>query len=408
MVLFVQKRGSNNRVKVIFNIMLNLYNEEKIRVLHVVTSLDTGGMENGVVNLCNGHRRDKYQLAICCLKRPGILAKRLKDDVQLINLQLPEGKPFLSPLKIAKIIKKISPHVVHTHGLAGGSYVGIVGSLFARVPVTVNGEHGAFYLKPHQILIQKILALLCDCTLSVSYGLRRKIIQNIGLANSNIKVIPNGVDTTKFSGKIPNDQIEVLCRTVIGFNSLKDAFVIGLIGSLKPEKNQMLLLRSINELRNNQNKRNIIAFIIGDGDDKDKLMKYVADNGLSESVFFLGRRDDIPNLLKISDVLVSTSLSNHEGMSNVILEAMASGLPIISTKSVGSKELIENNSFGFLIELANVNDLSNRILFLYNNPEKAKKMGEQARHIATKYYSLEKMVESYEKTYYGLLKVNSR
>ena len=129
-----------------FFILKNNQPYKKIKIVHIVTTLGTGGMENGIVNLCNWHSRERFDLTICCLKSVGAMAKRLRDDVTVKCMNFSEGKPTFTPIKMAKYFKRYQPDIIHTHGLAGGSYVGIVGARLAGVPVIINGEHGTFYL----------------------------------------------------------------------------------------------------------------------------------------------------------------------------------------------------------------------------------------------------------------------
>jgi glycosyltransferase involved in cell wall biosynthesis len=106
---------------------------------------------------------------------------------------------------------------------------------------------------------------------------------------------------------------------------------------------------------------------IGTGPDLEMLQRYVIDNDMQGQVLFLGLRDDMPTVLSFVDLLVSTSISSHEGMSNVILEAMASGKPVISTESVGSAEIIRDGYNGFLVDSASTQHLCESILLLQKN-----------------------------------------
>ncbi|WP_198012249.1 glycosyltransferase [Desulfosarcina sp. BuS5] len=377
---------------------------KKIKIVHIVTTLGTGGMENGIINLCNRHNREMFDVTVCCLKFAGAMAKRLRDDVKMVCLNLSEGKPVFDPMKMKRYFRQSMPDIVHTHGLAGGSYVGIAAARLARVPVIINGEHGSFFLKPHQVILQRILAIMCNLTLSVSESLKKRIVQNLCIAPDKIKVIPNGVDTDIFTGNYDCSYIREELLKKYGVLVDDGSFVIGCTGSLKPEKNQMMLLKALMEIKNRKSDNKICVIFIGDGTDHAKLSRFVTDNGLENNVAFLGNRDDVPQLLSAMDIFISTSISRHEGMSNVILEAFSSSLPVIATRSVGTSELVIDGKVGFLIEQNDVLGLADRIDLLSSNLELRKTMGANAHNIVKNKYSIIRMVLDYEKLYFDILK----
>lgn len=382
---------------------VRLYKPQVIRVCHVVNALDVGGMENGVVNLCNNLDRSKFEPMACCLYHIGPMANRLKPDVRVFNMRQPQGKAIFSILKLAGLFRQIKPDIVHTHGWGGGSLYGILGAKLAGVSVIINGEHGSFFLKDYQVVLQRALASMCVLTVSVSASLKARVVRNLGIPDEKICVITNGVDTSKFTGEHDYSYIVEECAKKHGGYLSKDNFIVGSIGSLKAEKNQIMFLKALREIRQTNSEKKIKVIFVGDGPDFHKLVQFVKNNGLERDVVFLGNRQDIPQLLSAFDVLISTSISRHEGMSNVILEAMSSGLPVIATKSVGTSEVIREGEAGFLIEENDVSALINKINLLRDDPELVRSMGTQARKIAKEQYSIAKMVENYEKLYLRIL-----
>jgi glycosyltransferase involved in cell wall biosynthesis len=161
-----------------------------------------------------------------------------------------------------------------------------------------------------------------------------------------------------------------------------------------------MLLKAIKEIGQTEEYRNRqIVMFIGTGPDLEMLQRYVIDNDMQGQVLFLGLRDDMPTVLSFVDLLVSTSISSHEGMSNVILEAMASGKPVISTESVGSAEIIRDGYNGFLVDSASTQHLCERLLLLQKNRALLKEMGDNARKHVQGNFSLAKMIEGYEMVY---------
>ena len=361
-------------------------------------------MENGIINLCNGHDRSVFVPEVCCLRSSGSMAHRLRRDVSLIDMRL-SGNIVCDILRLSTLFKKKKPNIIHTHGFGGGSLFGIVGAKLGGVPVIINGEHGTFFLKKHQVLLQRLLASFCNLTLSVSESLKRQVVANLGIAPDRIKVIPNGVDTQKFSGTYNYSYLQKELKKKYNVKLNQDTIVIGSVGSLKPEKNQIMLLRALNQIKEKNYKvfKRMLVVFVGEGEGRKKLEQFASSNSLSSNVVFWGKRDDVPQLLSMMNFLVSTSIAKHEGMSNVILEAYASKLPVIATKSVGTEELVKDGVTGFLVNEDDVDNLAHRILLLANNRDLVCQMGEEAREIAERKYSLSGMIHNYEFVYLSLL-----
>lgn len=331
------------------------------------------------------------------------MATRLKADVRVVTMNIPEGNALFAPLKMAAFFRSEKPHIVHCHGFAGGSYLGIVGARLAGVPVVINGEHGSFFLKPHQILMQKILASMCDEYLSVSATLKKKVADNLRIDPGRISVIPNGVDTDIFNGNYDTAPLREELAVKYGISIGDESFIIGSIGSLKPEKNQGMLLEAVARVEKTKEKRTCVVIFIGDGPDLPALQDLVREKGLQKQVAFLGVRDDVSRWLALMDLFVSTSIARHEGLSNVILEAMASGLPVVSTRSVGSAELVHEGSNGFLIEPDDVAQLSDRLGQLMSDRPLLIQMGCNATDFIRQGYSIERMISAYERLYHKAL-----
>jgi len=383
--------------------------KDKIKLIHVVNTINIGGMENGVINICNALDRKKFAPPIiCCIWNKGQMADRFREDVKLVEMNF-YGR--LYPMYICKLFslfRKEQADIVHTHGWGAGSLIGILAAKLARVPIIINGEHGSFFTKKNQLIIQKILFYLCDCNLSVSETLKHKYAEILQVPANKIKVIENGVDTDIFSGKYDCSYLRKELNKKFGIIIDDHSVVIGCIGSLKPEKNQVMLLKALREIKYKKAGKQIKAIFVGDGVDLPDLVRFVKDNGLERDVAFLGNRKDIPQLLSAMNIFISTSISRHEGMSNVILEAMSSSLPVIATKSIGTSELVRDGLTGFLAEQDDIIALADEIVLLCSDLELRKKMGIKAREIVKNKYSITEMVSNYEKVYCTLIKRKSR
>ncbi|MFH1460560.1 MAG: glycosyltransferase [Candidatus Omnitrophota bacterium] len=369
----------------------------KIKICHFLNRLDVGGMENGVINICNRIDRKKFKPHICCIKGKGNMSLRLKSDVNVHTFNFPEGKSIFRPLTMINFFKKERFDIVHTHAWGACSLDGIIGARFAGVPVVINGEHGVFFLKKYQIASQRILAKLCDKTLSVSLSLKKEIKLNLGIPGNKICVIANGVDTNYFNGQYDISGVnEYILKRNINLNN--DSFLIACVGSIKPSKNQKILIDAIIKLKN----KNLIVLFVGDGPDRKILESYIDQNKLNENIIFLGQRDDVHKIYSFADLLVSSSIGSHEGLSNVMLEAMASGIPVISTESIGARELVREGETGFLIKSEDVGSLAEKIERFYSDRGLLKKMGDSAQKFIKENFSIDRMISEYEKLYLDL------
>ena len=176
-------------------------NKDKTKLIHVVNTINIGGMENGVINICNALDREKFAPPIiCCIWNKGQMADRFREDVKLVEMNF-YGR--LYPIYICKLFflfRKEQADIVHTHGWGAGSHIGILAAKLARIPVIINGEHGSFFTKKNQLIIQKILFYACNYNLSVSETLKYKGADILKVPAKKIIVIKNGVDIDKFTG----------------------------------------------------------------------------------------------------------------------------------------------------------------------------------------------------------------
>lgn len=372
---------------------------KRLTVCHVVNRLDVGGMENGVINISNMLDRACFQPVVCCLEAPGTMAYRLKPDVVVHEMGFAPGGAFLRPVPMTRYFRALKPDIVHTHSWGGGSVYGILGAYLARVPVIVNGEHGRIFNRWHQKTAQRLLSHLCNSIFSVSEGLKKRVADELGIRPDRIEVIPNGVDTSVFCGAPCHQRARGKVLETAGGAWGDTDFIIGSIGRIKQQKNQLMLLQALALLAKMDVPRVPRLVFAGDDSDAGYLKKYADVNGLNGHVVFVGERDDIPALLSACDVVASTSIAQWEGMSNVMLEAMASGIAVIGTNASGMSELIEDGHNGFLIQSGDTHALAMKLRALIEDSGLLKRLGVEAREGVLRRYTLQQMVASYEKAY---------
>ena len=365
----------------------------KIRVMHLVHQLGSGGAENGIVNLANHMDTKRFEKSICAFVGNGVLTSRLDlNRVALFEMGKVAGNDFRLLAKLFPLFKRWGPDIVHTHAW-GTLCEGFLAGKAARVPVLVHGEHGTIQEKKRNVLVQRIFWGFADKVLSVSRVHACKISKSMGFPLKKIEVIANGVDSDLF--RLRDDRRAI--RDELGLGA--DDIVLGTVGRLVPVKNQEFLIRSFARLVGDGSRAKLV--VAGDGPLRGELESEAEKQGCLASVRFLGRRSDIPDVMAALDIFALTSVS--EGMSNTILEAMGSGLPVVATDVGGNPELVVNNETGFLIPSNNVGALASALKNLVENPVLRLQMGQAGRARVERKFSLGAMVANYERLYLRLL-----
>lgn len=228
----------------------------------------------------------------------------------------------------------------------------------------------------------------------VSGQLRQLYSRRTGFPESRMTVIHNGVDTGKF---FPDAAARVRLRLDLGM--APEDFCIGCVGRLSPIKDYFTLLRAVGEL--DKTVRNWRLLIVGEGPERAGLEAILGQHpAWGGKVSFLGLSDRIDELLNALDVYVLSSIT--EGISNSLLEAMATGLPVIATATGGNPEVVEDGQSGVLFPVGDARSLASRLAALYASPEERKSLGSQALDRIRREFSLEAMVRNYENLYLSL------
>ncbi len=365
---------------------------KKIHIMHLVLSLEVGGLENGIVNLINNMDNKRFKVSVCCLEKIGELSDRIDENRKHIFIVQKDGRMRIKDVRgLARLLKEQQVDILHTHSY-GTLLRGFISARLAGVPVIIHGEHGILYTdKFRRVIAQKILLRMVDCTITVSKDLQSRIARDFNVKEKLFIPIINGVDFSKFNHRQGKSSISV--REELGIDD--KAVLIGSIGRLVDVKNYPLLINVINEFVIKG--LDIYLIIVGDGPVKVKLQQGIKDYGLNDRVFLPGRKDNIPDYLSAFDIFVLTS--DFEGISNTILEAMACGVPVVATNVGGTPEIVDDGNTGLLVKPRNKNELFNSLKKLYDDPPLRQKMGESAINAIAEKFSLMRMVNEYENIY---------
>ncbi len=364
-----------------------------INILYVVLELFAGGLENGLVNLIN-NSSGKLNHVICCLRQKGVFEKRLKKHVKVYELDMKYGNDYTLPYKIYKIVKQEKIHILRAFNEEPFFY-SFFPAKFTRVPIIYYNGGRTFPEKVRRVFIEKILGTFANSIVVPSKGLKEYMSNNVRIPKKKIRIIHNGVDIDRFNISL---NVKKKKRSLqIPENDL----IVGTIGRLTAQKDIPTFLKISKKLLSIRS--DITFLIVGDGELKADLIKRAQPYSISGKVHFLGIRHDIDEIHNLIDIFLLTS--RWEGMSNVILESMASSKTVIATNVEGVKQVINDGEHGFILEPGDVDGFVNRILTLHE--KKRKKLGENAFKKIKTDFSISRMVEDYEKLYIEIINKHS-
>ena len=368
-----------------------------IRVLHVVDALGVGGTELCTANVIE-RTLERFAHAVCCVRDGGVIAERLEaQGVPVTVLHKRTGNDWTVPLRIARLCRQIAPDIVHSRNW--GSIDAIIGARLAGVPVVIHSEHGRDAGDPNgtnrrRNRARRLLSVLVDRMAAVSDQLGRWLVEEVGIRETKVSVLKNGVDAEKFERC--NDRAAL--RERHGY--APEDIVVGTVGRLAAVKNQAALLEALGELLPVHG--NIRVAIVGDGPERPALVQQIRSRGLDRTAALLGNRDDVSDLLSMFDVFVLSSIG--EGLCNTILEAMAVGLPVVATAVGGNPELVEDGVTGLLVPAADAGALARAVERYAIDEQLRRDHGTAGRRRVLQQFTLDRMVERYVALYESELK----
>lgn len=363
------------------------------RVLQVVISLDTGGTERLVVEICTKLQR-RFIMAVCCLDSVGVLARELTDrgiEVAAFN----RGAGFRPSLgyRIAKLAERHGAGIIHCHQYSPFVY-GRIATLYRPRLKLVFTEHGRLSDAPPSLkrrLVNPLLGRLPGSLHSVSGALRDSMIAE-GFPNRRIGVIHNGVDP----GPRPTSVDRRAARRALQIAD--GTFVVGTVARLDPVKNLEALVDAFAALQPVVGRSLLV--VVGDGAERRRLEAVACRAGVRAAVSFLGDRRDVRRLLPAFDVYANSSIS--EGVSLTILEAMAACLPVVATAVGGTPEVVLDGVSGVLVPARQPAKLADALVAMSASPEHRHALGAAARLSVEARFAIDAMVERYAGVYAGL------
>lgn len=364
-------------------------------VAHVIFRLDVGGLENGLVNLINHMPSDRYRHAIVCIDRSTDFKKRIKRaDVEVVDINKRPGRDPRAQLRLFSALRSLQPEILHTRNLA--ALDALLPAAFAGIRHRIHGEHGWDVndlggTNPKLKWLRRLYTPLVTRYVTVSRDLNRYLTEVVRIDARRIRQLYNGVDAVRFSPSADRAGVRAAYLPDAG----DDEVVVGTVGRLQPVKGHATLIAAFAELLSDPAvpREKLKLAIVGDGALRDALVEQARDAGIADRCWFPGHLDDIPGAMRCLDVFVQPSLA--EGVSNTILEAMATGLPIVATDVGGNPELVMPEQTGKLIPSDNPAAMSVALKAYVLDANLRRMHGTAARERVMSQFSTDKMIQRY-------------
>jgi sugar transferase (PEP-CTERM/EpsH1 system associated) len=371
-------------------------------VAHLIYRLDIGGLETLLVDAINRMPAHKYRHAVICLTDYTEFAQRItRPGVELVALHKPPGLELGTHKRLFKLLRQMRPEVLHTYNLGTIEYHAT--ALLAGVPVRVHAEHGRDASDPHGVnrkhnLLRRLLVPAIDRYVPVSRDLERWLRGVVGIPQAKVQLIDNGVDTERFA---PADAAAAPPEEP--WNA-PGVFVIGTVGRLQDVKDQACLIDAFVLLRAMlpEQRDRLRLVLVGDGPLRERLAQKIAGAGLQDCAWLPGPRSDVDVVMRSFSLFALSSIA--EGTPVTMLEAMASGLPVVSTAVGGIPDLVAEGASGALVPPGDPQRLAEALAAYVLDEERTRRHGAAGRARIEQKYSVTAMLSAYVDLYDGLRK----
>jgi len=363
-----------------------------IKICYIIGQLGKSGAEKQLYELVKNINKKKFSPMVISLSQGGYWANEIRKlNIEVIELQRRRNKDFTRLFKLIKLLQAIKPDIVHTYAYSA-NYYGRVAAILTKVPIVFSSERNSVdigtYKNRNHIFIDKFLSFFTQGIICNSYNASEALVKKYSFDRRIVFTVHNGINFADFLDRAKaNDQRKI---------DNKDK-VVGTVGRFYPQKNHKLFLDVSKIIIDKYGYKDIKFKILGDGPLKNELINYSEQLGIQNNVIFDGERGDILNVLKSFDILLMTS--HYEGISNVIMEAMMMGLPVVATDVGGNRELVIDGETGFLCPLNNPSRIADMLHQLVNNEEEAIRMGENGKKRILNEFGIEKMIKKTENIY---------
>lgn len=370
-------------------------NSERIKVLHCLYKVGSGGVERRRLNLAEGLSREKYEQLLLCSEVDGPLVDEFaKAGCQVINIgSLRHIFDLKAYLKALRVVRDFKPDIIHGAVYEGVALAAVAGRL-GRVKIIIGEE--TTDPKRRSFKGHALYRLLCALThkmVAVSPAVQDYLVRRIYNPEEKVLLINNGVKDIQ-----PRGGERLAIRKKYGV--AQDDFVIGTVGRLFEQPKRISdLIRAVASV--SKFKSNVYLMVVGDGPDRKILEMLANDLGVKDRIIFAGYQLDTKPYYLSMDVFAL--VSEYEGLPLVAVEAMLSGLPVIGSNVGGTPFVVKDEVTGIVIEPKRVDQIVQSIERFFADPDLVREMGDKGRIRAKKYFSSERYLNEVDLLYSGFV-----
>lgn len=381
--------------------------EGKINILLINTQMFPAGAQKALLTLAANLDKSVFNVFVGTLYDKGNYIPQFEKEYELTinNFKLKDKKglyralAFINGLwNLYKFLKQNKIEIVQSYSHTANIILPIV-SFFAGIKIRVTSQRMSLDRLPKKIQIADKLiqnSFFVKKIVSVSEGTRVSCIKFQKINPGKIVTIPNGIDIDELKNKVDHKKSNLLLKE---FNIKNDNTIkIVVVARLYPQKGHKYLFEILPKIISHN--KEVKFFLVGDGELRVEFEKYIRQSNLQDLVLLLGARNDVANILSISDIFILPSL--WEGMPNSVMEAMALGVPVIATNVDGTPELINSNEVGRLVPAANSQALLKSLVELIDDEQLRKRISSEAMKHLNKHFSLNQTIKLYTQLYLEL------
>jgi glycosyltransferase involved in cell wall biosynthesis len=369
-----------------------------IRVLQLITSLERGGAENHLLALLTHANRQTFDVETAVLCGEGELVPHFRAEG--IPVHLLKARNRFDPVALGRLVRLLRDHpfdIVHSHLFRADIYAGLaVARLGEHRPLLVSTRHNddRFFLNPFVGLVHYAISARQDLIIAISDHIARFTVARGVRHPARVRRVYHGLEPP-VTRALEREGQRIRAELGIG----PDAFLVGNVGRLAPQKGQRHLIRAMPLLLERVPRAH--AVIAGGGDLEAFLRDLADEMGVAERVHVLGPRKDVPELMHAIDVFAMPSI--WEGFGLVLLEAMAAGRPIVASRVATIPEVVVDGKTGLLVPAGDPLALAEALAQLAHQSALATRFGEAGRERLRRHFSIDKMVGDTELLYRELM-----
>ena len=380
-----------------------LKRKDKIKVLRLISSASGGGAQTGLLRYTAHYDNEQFDLSVCTLRKgTGNFHRKFKriGKGNYFTLDLKKRVSIKAVIQLHKFINENKIDILHTHLIEADLY-GFILKLLNPSLILIAGRHGQNLFRKSLVsgMINYISSIPANQIVSVSKGLKDFIHDYEFIPKSKINVVYNGINL-EFFKPIENKQFKEKILSELMDRKIQDEFVIGIVGRLKRLKGHDFLFEAVKILKE-KGYNNLIVLVLGEGKHLKRLKKLRDDLGLKNNIFFLGFQQKIVDFYNIFDILCLPS--NYEGLSNVIIEAMACETLVVCSDIKNNLEIISSGYDGLAFKKEDSIDLAEKIEMVIQQKIDVQEITQNARKTVKRRFNIIKNTKKLEILYKFLI-----